>query len=109
MQNTNGTYLSLQEVHSYINIDFMCYILRATLSPPTNYGGCQIRVGAVLPRNFGPTWDFFKPAQKKLPAPPENEKNIALAFLKATWLQIPYWVHFTFKVSNPIYMCISTY
>ena len=26
---------------------------------------------------------------------------------KAIWLQIPYWVHFTFKVKNIYYMCID--
>jgi hypothetical protein len=29
-----------------------------------------------------PARGFFKPARKQLPAPPENKKNIALAFLK---------------------------
>ena len=41
---------------------------------------------------------FIKPNQKLLPAPPDFKKNIVLAFLKATWLQIPYWVYFTFKI-----------
>jgi hypothetical protein len=61
--------------------------------------------GQPSPRNFCPCPDFFKPARKQMPVPPENQKKIALAFLKAAWLQIPYWVHFTFKVSNPIYIC----
>jgi hypothetical protein len=39
--------------------------------------------------------------------PPDFEKTIALAFLKATYPQIPYQVHFTFKVPNPIYMFTS--
>ena len=41
---------------------------------------------------------FYELTQKLLSAPPDFEKNIALAFLKAAWLQIPYWVYFTFKV-----------
>ena len=31
------------------------------------------------------------------------EKIIALVIVKATYPKIPYWVHFTFKVQNPIY------
>ena len=56
-----------------------------------NYGGCHILAGAA-------SREIFEPNRKLLPAPPNFEKNIALAFLKAAWLQIPYWVHFTFKV-----------
>ena len=51
---------------------------------------------------------YFEPDQKLLHAPPNFEESIALAFLKATCSQIPYWVHFTFKIQNPIYMCTST-
>ena len=42
--------------------------------------------------------EVFEPDQKLLPVPLNFEKIIALAFLKAAWLQILYWVHFTFKV-----------
>ena len=45
-----------------------------------------------------PSKKFFEPDQKMLPIPPNFEKNIALAFLMATWLQVPCWVHFTFKI-----------
>jgi hypothetical protein len=33
------------------------------------------------------------------------KKNIVLAFLKATYPQISYWVHFIFKVQIPKYIC----
>ena len=45
--------------------------------------------------------------QKLLSAPPNFEKIIALAFFKATSALIPYWVFFTFKVQNPIYILWS--
>ena len=45
--------------------------------PPTNFGGCQIRAGQ-------PSRDIFEPNRKLLAAPPNFEKSIALAFLKAT-------------------------
>jgi hypothetical protein len=35
---------------------------------------------------------------------PDFKKIIVLAFLNVIYQQIPYWVHFTFKVPNPIYM-----
>ena len=38
---------------------------------------------------------------------PDFEQTIALAFLKASCPQIPYWVHFILKVPNPIYILIS--
>jgi hypothetical protein len=60
-----------------------------------NFWGCH-------PHGF-----CFEPNQKLLPAPPNFEKDIALAFLKAALLQIPHWVHFTFKVQNPMYMFTS--
>ena len=44
--------------------------------PHTNYGACHIRAGAILS-------EISEPDRKLLPAPPEFEKNIALAFLKA--------------------------
>ena len=40
-------------------------------------------LGVIIASYSAPARDFFKPAQKQLPALPENEKNIALAFLKA--------------------------
>ena len=44
------------------------------------------------------------PARKLLPAGPISKKFIALAFFKATYPYISYWVHFTLKVQNPIYI-----
>jgi hypothetical protein len=78
-----------------------------TLSTPLQTMGGGVSYGRGQPscKISAPAQDFFKPARKQLSAPPENEKNIALAFLKAARLQIPYWAHFTFNVSNPIYMC----
>jgi hypothetical protein len=55
---------------------------------------------------FAPARENFEPDRELLPAPPNCERNIVLAFLKAAWLQIPCWVHFTFMVSNPIYIYI---
>jgi hypothetical protein len=54
--------------------------------------------GGVRSGRGQPSHEIFEPDWKVLPAPPNFEKNIALAFLKATLLQIPHWVHFTFKV-----------
>ena len=65
--------------------------------PPTNYGGCQIRAGQPSRKNLAPARIFLEPDRKLLPVPSEIGKNIVLAFLKAAWLQIPYWVHFIFK------------
>ena len=65
--------------------------------PRTNFGGVTCGRGQ-------PSRETFEPDRKLLPAPPNFEKNTALAYLKATWLQISYWGHFTFKVQNPIYM-----
>ena len=61
---------------------------------------------AALPRNFCPRPEFFQTRPKTDARPARKQKNFALAFLKAAWLQIPYWVHFTFKVSNPIYIYV---
>ena len=36
--------------------------------------------------------------------PTRLRKNHCPCILEATYPQIPYWVHFTFKVQNPIYM-----
>ena len=47
---------------------------------------------------------FSRPNRKLLPATSQLRKKIPLAFLKATNSQIPHWVHFTFKVKNPIYI-----
>jgi len=47
-----------------------------------------------------PSKEIFEYAQKLLFVLPDFEKNIALAFLKVAWQQIPYGVHFTFKVQN---------
>ena len=51
--------------------------------------------------------EFLGSDRKLLPARPILKKLIALAFFKAIYQQIPYWVHFTFKVENPIYMFTS--
>jgi hypothetical protein len=51
---------------------------------------------------------FSGPDWKLLPTHPTSKKTIALAFMKATYSQIPYWVHFTFKVQNPIYIYMFT-
>jgi hypothetical protein len=48
-----------------------------TKYPPMNLRGCHILARAALPENF-------EPDRELLPAPPNFEKNIALAFLKAT-------------------------
>jgi hypothetical protein len=53
------------------------------MSPPTNYGGCQIRAGQPSREIFAPARDSFEPDRKLLPARPNFKKNIALAFLKA--------------------------
>ena len=58
-------------------------------SPYTNYGGCQIWAGATSREISEPDW-------KLLPTLPNFDKDIALAFLKVVWLQIPYWVRLTF-------------
>jgi hypothetical protein len=71
--------------------------------------GGQELIGGVRSRRGSPPANIYlNPTEKLLPALSNFEKKLALAFLKATWLQISYWVHFTFKVSNPIYMCTST-
>ena len=66
-------------------------------TPPTNFPGCYIRAGAAFPGNF---WTWPKTSARLV----QLWKNIALIFLKAAWLQFSYWVHFTFKIQNPIYM-----
>ena len=73
-------------------------ILADIKGPPTNYGAVWSGRGQPFREIFAPARMFFEPDQKLLPALPNFEKNIALAFLKAAWLQIPYWVHFTYKV-----------
>ena len=42
-----------------------------------------------------------------LPCPTSTKIKFALAFLKATCPRNPYWVQFTFKVQNQIYMFVS--
>ena len=57
---------------------------RGTLNtPPHELIGIHIRAGQPSRKISTPARDIFKPARKQLPAPPENEKSIALAFLKA--------------------------
>ena len=50
---------------------------------------------------------FFWTQPKTVARPPNFEKTIVLAFLNAAYPQISCWVHFTFKVPNPIYMFTS--
>jgi hypothetical protein len=59
-----------------------------------------------LPTNFGGSLlgTFLTPTENCCPPHPTSKNTIALAFLKAAWLQIPYWVHFTLKVQNPMYV-----
>ena len=75
---------------------------RQTLSTPYELwgGGVSNPGGGSLPGKI-------LTCPKTVARPAQLPKKIALAFLKAAWLQIPYWVHFTFKVQNPIYMCTS--
>ena len=78
--------------------------------------GCSLKVDIKYPlRTLGgaksgqgqPSREIFDPTENYYLTRPTSKKNIALAFLKAAWLQVPYWVHFTFKVWNLIYMCTS--
>ena len=49
------------------------------------------------------------PIDNLCPLHPSLQNTIDLAFLKATYPQISYWVQnliFIFKVQNPIYMCV---
>ena len=69
--------------------------------PPTNFSECQNQAGEATHSKKS---NFFGPNRKLLPAYPILKKLIALAFLKVTYPQIPYSMHFTPKVQNPIYM-----
>ena len=74
----------------------LSYNLRMLPYPTTNFG--------VSDPGGGSTGNFW--TQPKIVArPAQLQKNIALAFWNAAWLQIPYWVHFTFEVQNHIYIC----
>ena len=53
--------------------------------------------GGVKSGRRQPSHEIFDPTEM-LPAMSNFENNIALAFLKAAWLQIPHWVHFTLTV-----------
>ena len=72
--------------------------------PPTSFSG-EVDTSRGSPPSKKSR--FFGPNQKPLSTPPNFEETIALAFLKATYPQIPHWVHFTFKVQNPIYIFTS--
>ena len=61
------------------------------LSTPLQTLGGGISGRGSLPEEFL-TWP------KIVARPVQLQKNIALAFLKVTWLQISYWVHFTFEI-----------
>ena len=43
-------------------------------------------------------WRYLWTRPKYVVRPAQLQKKIALAFLKVAWPQIPYWMHFTFKV-----------
>ena len=81
-------------------------ITRGTLkSPPHKLLEMSDPGGGSPPaKNLPPPGIFLNSNENSCPPRPTSKKNIALAFLKAIWLQIPYWVHF--KISNPI--CTST-
>ena len=75
-----------------------CHGFGQTLSPPIRtMGGARSGRGShpakflLLPRIFS------NPSENSCPPRPKTKKNIALTFLKAASLQIPYWVHFVFK------------
>ena len=70
------------------------YPLRAIL-------GRKSLSGASVPQR---SRDFVDQPENHCPPRPTSQKTIALAFLKATSPQTPYWVHFISKVQNPIYM-----
>ena len=71
-----------------------------TLSSPVNFSGNNILLRAAARQIF---WTRPKTAVR----PPDFEKTILHVFLKATYPQMSYWVHFIFKVSNLIYMFTS--
>jgi hypothetical protein len=54
--------------------------------------------GGVMFGSGQPSREVFGPNRKLLSALANFGENIALAFLKAAWLQVLYWVHLTFKV-----------
>ena len=71
--------------------------------PPELFGGGRFKQGQPPVQKIQILWT----RPKIVANPPNFEKTIALAFLKFFYPQIPYWVHFTFKVQNPIYIFTS--
>jgi hypothetical protein len=71
-------------------------LLRRTLSPPLRtMGGVRIERWRPSREKNSLAQEKFEADWKLLPAPPNFEKNIARAFLKAVWLQIPYWIPYS--------------
>ena len=67
--------------------------------PLTNFLG-EVDMGGGAPIK---KLRFFGPDQQLLSAPSDFKKKIiAYEFLKATYPQVPYWVHFIFEVQNPL-------
>ena len=52
---------------------------------------------------------FSRPDRNFLHGPSDFQKTIALAFSKATYPQIPYWVHLTSKAQNPIELIMISF
>ena len=76
--------------------------VRLFMNPNPNVGNWRTLSSPLWTMGGGgqPSQENFEPDRKLLAPLRNSEKNIALAFFKAAWLQISYWVHFTFKVWN---------
>ena len=85
-----------QELH---NKTFCCKVGKwGTLNTsPANFLGVVDLGRGSRPERNPIFWNRLKTSAR----PSDFEKTIALAFLKVTYPQIPYWVHFTFKIHNP--------
>ena len=68
--------------------------------PPRTYRGGRFGQGQLPIQKIQIFWTQLK----TYACPLDFDETIALAFLKATYPQTPYWVHFTFMAQNPIYM-----
>ena len=85
-----------------------CVILKGENNSPywgtLNSPPLRTFMGGRFRQGQPPFWKIqnFWTEPKSNARPPE--KTIALAFLEATYPQIPHWVHFTFKVQNPMYI-----
>ena len=78
---------------------------RADIKPPPTIFSGEVDTGSGSPPRKKSR--FYGPIRKLLPILADFGKIIFLAFLKVTYLQIPYWVHFISKVQIPICMFIS--